>query len=149
MVAWTTQAPPPTGTTHLVLYDGVCGLCNGLVQFLLKRDRHRVFKFAALQGATGRAIVQRFGGDPALPSSFYVVPDYLSNRSCVFTKGDGVLFVAGQLGWPWRAAAVLRVLPRAMRDWLYDALARSRYRFFGRYEQCVVPSPEVQNRFVE
>ena len=149
MVAWTTQAPPQADTTHLVLFDGVCGLCNGLVQFLLKRDRRRVFKFAALQGATGRAMLERLNSGPSLPSSFYVFADYGSGHSRVFTKSDGVLFVASQLGWPWRAAVVLRVLPRGLRDWLYGALARSRYRFFGRYEQCTVPSPEFASRFVD
>jgi predicted DCC family thiol-disulfide oxidoreductase YuxK len=149
MVARPVQAPAPDEITHLVLFDGVCGLCNGLVQFLLKRDHQQVFKFAALQGATGRAVLERVGGGPSLPSSFYVVADYGSGHSRVFTKSDGVLFVAAQLRWPWRVAAVLRVLPRSLRNWLYDALARSRYRFFGRYEQCTVPSPEFQSRFVE
>ena len=149
MAARPVQGPSPAGVTHLVLYDGVCGLCNGLVQFLLKRDHRQVFKFAALQGATGRATLERLGAGPSLPSSFYGVADYGSSNSRVFTKSDGVLFVAAQLGWPWRAAVVLRVLPRGVRNWLYDALARSRYRFFGRYEQCVVPSPEFQSRFIE
>jgi len=139
MAAWTTQAPSPAETTHLVLYDGVCGLCNGLVQFLIRRDHRQLFKFASLQSATGRAILERLGGDPALPTSFHVVADHGSEYSRVFTKGDGVLFVARRLGWPWRAVGALRVLPRGLRDSMYDAMARSRYRFFGRSDQCAIP----------
>ena len=133
---------------HLVLFDGLCGLCDAIVQFLLRHDRRQAFRFAAIQGTTGRAIVQSAGGNPDLPSSFHVVSDYGSPTSQVFTKSRAVLFVASQLGWPWRAAGVFRVVPNVVRDWVYDLIAQSRYRFFGRYEQCVLPAREFQNRFI-
>ena len=149
MVAWTTQAPSPAGSSHLVLFDGECALCNGLVQVLLAHDDAGVFRFASLQSPTGLAIVHAIGGGPALPNSFHVVADHGTGHSRVFTKSDAVLFVARQLGWPWRAAMALRILPKSLRDGLYDAMARSRYRFFGRATQCAVPGPEFQDRFIK
>ena len=143
------QAPSRPQGAHLVLYDGVCGLCNRLLQFLLKHDHRAVFSFASLQSATGKAMVARWGGDPEDLSSFYVVADFLTPDARVVTKSDAALFVAGSLGWPWKLARVAGVLPKALRDRLYDVIARNRYRFFGRYEQCLIPSEESRSRFVE
>lgn len=134
---------------HLVLYDGVCGLCNRLLQFLLKHDHRGAFSFASLQSATGRAMVTRYGGNPDELNSFYVVADYRTPNARAFMKSDAAVFVAGQLGWPWKGARAAGVLPPALRDRAYDVIARSRYRIFGRYEQCLVPSEEFRNRFVE
>jgi predicted DCC family thiol-disulfide oxidoreductase YuxK len=134
---------------HLVLYDGVCGLCNGVVQFLLRHDRRGVFSFAALQSATGQAMVRRFGGRPDDLTSFYVVADYLTPHARACTRGDAVLFVARQLEWPWKAGRALAVVPKVIRDWLYDVVARTRYRVFGRYDQCLLPRPEFRSRFVD
>lgn len=144
------QASPTTQEgAHLVLYDGVCGLCNRLLQFLLAYDRRRVFHFAALQSAIGQAWVQRSGGDPRDLTSFYVVAGYRTPDPRVVTQSDAALFVAGQLGWPWRAARLARVIPKALRDRAYDLVARSRYRLFGRYDQCLLPRPEFRSRFVD
>jgi predicted DCC family thiol-disulfide oxidoreductase YuxK len=134
---------------HLVLYDGVCGLCNRLLQFLLAQDRRGVFSFAPLQGATARSMVARWGGNPDELSSFYVCADFRSPVARVLTRSDAALFVARELGWPWNILIVGRILPRVLRDGVYDAVARSRYRIFGRYDQCLVPSAEFRSRFVE
>src|SRR5688500_9433006 len=88
---------------HLVLYDGVCGLCTRLLQFLLKHDHRAVFRFAPLQSATGKAMVARSGGSPDELTTFYVVADYRAPGARAFTRSDAVLFVAGELGWPWKA----------------------------------------------
>jgi len=142
------KAQRPAGT-HLVLYDGVCGLCNRLLQFLLRHDRDQVFSFASLQSAVGQAMVERSGGNPADLTSFYVVADYQTGTSRVLTRSDAALFVAGALGWPWRAARLIHLLPRGVRNRAYDVVARSRYRVFGRYDQCLVPSPEFRGRFID
>jgi predicted DCC family thiol-disulfide oxidoreductase YuxK len=134
---------------HLVLYDGVCGLCNRVLQFLLRHDRRGVFSFAALQSATGQAMVQRFGGRSEELTTFYVVADYQGPNARAFTRSDAALFVAGQLDWPWQAARLMAVVPKAIRDRLYDVVARTRYRLFGRYDQCLLPRPEWRSRFVE
>lgn len=134
---------------HLVLYDGVCGLCNRLLQFLLKHDRRAVFTFASLQSAMGRTMVERFGGNPDELTSFYVVANYRAHDAQMFSKGSAATFVAGQLGWPWKMAVLARVLPAAILNGIYNVIARHRYRMFGRYEQCLIPGPEHRSRFVE
>jgi predicted DCC family thiol-disulfide oxidoreductase YuxK len=144
-----TQAASGGPGSHLVLYDGVCGLCSRLLQFLLAHDRRQVFNFASLQSPTGRATVERFGGDPNELTSFYVVANYRTPAAHVLTRSRAALFVAAMLGWPWRAAAMFDVLPTALLDRVYDAVARNRYRVFGRRDQCLVPRPEFRNRFVD
>ena len=132
-----------------MLYDGVCGLCNGLLQFLLTHDRRGVFAFASLQSAIGMAVVERLGGDPTELTSFYVLANYRTRHSRIFARSKAALFVAGQLGWPWKAAVLARVLPNAILDHVYNVVARNRYRMFGRFEQCLTPRPEFRSRFVE
>jgi predicted DCC family thiol-disulfide oxidoreductase YuxK len=142
------DAQPSVGA-HLVLYDGMCGLCSRLLQFLLRHDRHGLFRFASLQSRVGQSIVERSGGNPGELTSFYVVADYQTASSRVFIRSDAALFVASALGWPWKAARLMRVVPRAVRDRAYDIVARSRYRVFGRYDRCLVPSPEFRPRFID
>ena len=137
------------GGRHLLLYDGVCGLCDHLVQFVLAHDRRGVFDFAPLQSATGRATVARDGGDPEAPTSFYVVRDYRSPEARSLVKGRAALFVADALGWPWKVAGIFGVLPTAVLNLGYDIVARYRYRVFGRFEQCALPRPEQRTRFVD
>jgi len=135
--------------THLVLYDGVCALCSSLVQFLLACDRRNVFAFASLQSAAGRALLERSGADPTELTTFYVVESYRTRGGRVFARSQAALFVAGQLGWPWRAAVIARVLPAAVLDRAYNVIARNRYRVFGRFERCLAPRPEFRSRFIE
>jgi predicted DCC family thiol-disulfide oxidoreductase YuxK len=143
------QVPPLAEGAHLVLYDGVCGLCSRLLQFLLTHDRRAVFTFASLQSAVGRATVEQFGADPNELASFHVLADYRTNHVQMFSRSSAALFVAGQLGWPWKAAVLARVLPTAILDHAYNVVARNRYRMFGRFDQCVTPRPEFRGRFVE
>src|ERR1700730_9657036 len=149
MVDSTTQASSEGQGVHLVLYDGACGLCNRLLQFLLAVDHRAVFDFASLQSATGRAIVERAGGHPDELNSFYVCANYRTPTARVITKSEAALFVAGELGWPWKLTGVMRALPSGWLDRVYDLVAGNRYRVFGRYEQCLAPRPEFRSRFVE
>ena len=143
------QEPLLTEGAHLVLYDGVCGLCNSVLHFLLEHDRRGVFSFASLQSVVGAGMVERFGGNPNELTSFCVVADYRTNRARMFTRSRAALFVAGELGWPWKAASMFRVVPAAILDRAYDVVARNRYRVFGRYDQCQIPRPEVRSRFID
>lgn len=143
------QAGSDAAGSHLVLYDGVCGLCNRLLVFLLEHDRRRVFQFASLQSPTGQSMVRRWGGNPDDLTTFYVFANYRTPDAQFFTKSRAALFVAGMLGWPWKLAAVGRALPTAILDRVYDLVARHRYRVFGRYDQCVLPRPEHKGRFVD
>jgi predicted DCC family thiol-disulfide oxidoreductase YuxK len=143
------QGPAGGGGQHLLLYDGVCGLCDHLVQFVLAHDPRGVFDFAPLQSGTGRAAVAREGGDPDALTSFYVVRDYRTANPRSLVKGRAALFVGGALGWPWRAVGIFGLLPTALLNWGYDIVARYRYRVFGRFEQCALPRPEQRKRFVD
>jgi predicted DCC family thiol-disulfide oxidoreductase YuxK len=133
---------------HLILFDGVCGLCNGLVQFVLARDHRRVFAFAALQGDAGTAIAERLGGDPAAMTTLFVVPNYRSADAQHLSRSRAALFIARELGWPWKAAGSAGIVPAPLLDRLYDVVARHRYRVFGKRDQCMLPRPEDRGRFI-
>ena len=135
--------------THLVLYDGVCGLCDRAIQFLLKHDHRAVFAFASLQSPSGRAMVTRDGGNPDDVSAFRVVVNYRTASAGILSASRAVLFVAGELGWPWKAARLMRILPTTILDRVYDVVARHRYRVFGRHDQCLIPRPEYRRRFLD
>ena len=149
MAGSSAQSSAAADDAHLVLYDGVCGLCSRLLQFVLERDRRLVFTFASLQSGTGKAMVERFGGNPHELTSFYIVANYRTNHAQMFSRSSAALLVASELGWPWKVAVLLRVLPTAILDHAYNVVARHRYRVFGRYERCLIPRPAFRSRFVE
>ena len=134
---------------HLLLYDGVCGLCDRFVRFVLAHDRGRRFRFAAMQSPVGRNLVSAFGRDPDRLDTVYVIVDYRSAAGRVLSRSAAALFVLGQLGWPWRLATVLRWVPAALRDRLYDRVAAHRYRLFGRHASCPAPDPRHRDRFLD
>lgn len=130
--------------TAIVVFDGVCHLCSGWVQFLLRRDRAGRFRFASMQSERGRRLLAANGIDPDDPVSFLLL-----DAGAARTDSDAILRVLELLGGPWRFARVLRVAPRALRDPLYRAIARRRYRLFGRRALCWMPSPEAAARFLD
>lgn len=140
-------APPDAGR-HLLLYDGSCGLCHGIVRAVLALDRVGIFHFARLQSTAASQHLARFGGVPSL-DSFVVIVDYRSPAGVCLIKGRAALFAFAGLGWPWKAAEILRLLPPAMLDAAYDVIARNRYHLFGRRDRCMVPRAEYQRRFVD
>ncbi len=128
----------------ILLFDGVCNLCNGFVQWVIRRDPEGHFRFAALQSETGRRLLAE-AGMPADALSTVVL--YEAGR--FFTHSDVPLRVWRQLGGAWSWLYALRVVPRALRDAVYDWVARNRYRWFGRREQCMIPTPELRARFLD
>ena len=134
--------------SHLILYDGVCALCNGLNAFVLPRDPQGKFHFAPLQSPMAHSILQQFERDPGDLDTFYIVTDYRSSSPRLLSKSQAGLFLLAQIGGIWKLAGVLKVLPRPLRDAVYDFVARHRYRVFGRYDTCPIPSAEHKNRFI-
>jgi len=133
----------------IFLYDGVCGLCNRIVQFILQRDANERFRFAALQSEIAKGILARHGANAADLETVCVVLNGGSGNESLLARSDAVIFVMGELGGLWRLVAwVLRALPRGVRDWLYGLVARNRYRVFGRYETCPMPSERERARFL-
>jgi len=119
------------------------------VQFVLAHDRRRVFHFATLQGAAAAVRLAPFGGVPADLTTFYVITDYRGGHPELHRRSGAALVVAEALGWPWRLAALGRVLPRPWRDAVYDVVARHRHRILGRADACVIPRPGDRDRFLD
>jgi predicted DCC family thiol-disulfide oxidoreductase YuxK len=126
-----------------VLFDAVCLLCSANARFILRHDRGRRFRLASMQSEAGAALYRRFGIDPADPETLILVEGGRARRD-----SDAVLAIWSGLGWPWRAAAIARIVPAALRDPLYRWVARNRYRWFGRSETCWLPGPELADRFL-
>lgn len=143
------EARPATGDGPIILYDGVCGLCSRLSRFVLARDRAGRFRFAPLQGRLAGEILTRHGRDPRDLDTLYLVLDSGRPEEHLLRKSDAALWILRELGGPWRMAGALRVVPPALRDLGYDAVARIRYRLFGRYDSCPVPAPEHRGRFLD
>jgi predicted DCC family thiol-disulfide oxidoreductase YuxK len=137
--------------THpILLYDGVCGLCNRMNQFVLRHDRAGVFRFASLQSALAGRILARHGADAADLDTVYVVVNPDQPDEHLLARSDAVIFVLKQLGGFWGLTGfVLRFKPRFLRDLGYRVVARNRYRFFGRSETCFLPSSENRGRFLD
>ena len=130
---------------HVLLYDGVCGLCNRMVRFILERDANDSFRFAALQGAYARALLASHGKDPDDLDTVYVWTD----DGRLLSRAAAALFVLKEIGGPWRLLAAAKVLPMSVLDRWYDRVARSRYRVFGRLETCPVPDPRWRAKFLD
>lgn len=128
---------------HIVLFDGVCNLCNGAVNFIIDHDPQHRFRYASLQSDTGRQLLARH---PELAGIDSIV---LLADNRVWVKSDAVLQIARYLPGAWRWLAAFRWLPRVLRDGLYDWVARNRYRLFGRSEACRIPTPELRALFLE
>ncbi len=127
-----------------MLFDGVCNLCSRSVQFIIKRDAKRRFRFAPLQSETARQRMKAVGA--SLDGLEGVV---LIEHGRAYFRSDAVLRIASRLRFPWPVAAALILLPRRCRDWAYDALARRRYRWFGRKDACMIPTQEWRDRFLD
>jgi predicted DCC family thiol-disulfide oxidoreductase YuxK len=132
----------------IVLYDGVCGLCNRLVQFVLKRDKKDVFRFAALQSSFARALLARHGYSTDDLNTVYVVLDPGSPVERLLRKSGAIAFILEQLGGKWRLLASFRLVPQIGRDLAYDLVARFRYPVFGNYNACPLPTPKDRAKFV-
>jgi predicted DCC family thiol-disulfide oxidoreductase YuxK len=140
---------PESLPNTIVLYDGVCGLCNRAVQFLLKRDRHDRFRFASLQSDFAATLLQRHGIDHTNLDTVYAVVNHGETNEKLLAKGDAFLFFAKVLGGVWSVSRLGRVIPRPIRNWLYDFVAANRYRVFGKAESCMLPDPASRHKFLE
>jgi predicted DCC family thiol-disulfide oxidoreductase YuxK len=150
-----TSGGSASGGPALVLFDGVCNVCNGSVRWIIARDRREAprFRFASLQSRAGREAIAGAGRDlAALPDSLVLI-EYDRGGGPgtprVSTRSDAVIRIARRLGLPWSAAVAALALPRPVRDALYSWVARNRYRWFGKREACMVPTPELRARFAD
>jgi predicted DCC family thiol-disulfide oxidoreductase YuxK len=136
--------PQPAGELPdgLILFDGVCVLCSGWVHFILPRDQAGHFRFVAIQTQAGASLATRLGIEAGDPQTIVV-----TRNGQVHFKADAPLAIWQDLpGWRW--TAVFRLFPRAMRNFLYDRVARNRYRIFGKRDTCLVPTSDIRSRFI-
>ena len=140
---------PESTSNPIVLYDGVCGLCNRAVQFPLKRDRHDRLRFASLQSDFAAALLKRHGVDHQDLDTVYVVLNRGEANEALLAKSDAFLQLAGVIGGVWSIASCGKIIPRPIRNWLYDFVARHRYQVIGKYEACMLPDPRHKHKFIE
>ena len=131
--------------THpTLLFDGVCNLCSGSVQFILKRDPKGAFRFASLQSEVGRKLMTEHGLDPEALSSVVLI-----ENGRAYQESSAALRIARHMAGAWKLLRVLAVIPRPLRDAIYRLIARNRYRWFGKSESCWLPTPELRARFLD
>jgi predicted DCC family thiol-disulfide oxidoreductase YuxK len=127
----------------VILFDGVCNLCNRTVQFILKRDKQSRFKFASLQGEFGQRTLARFGLPESSLNSFILL-----EGEKIYTQSTGALRVLLHLGGVWKILYAFIIIPRFIRDAVYNLIARNRYKWFGKRALCYLPTLNVQDRFL-
>ena len=129
---------------QIILFDGVCNLCNSSVQFIIKRDKNNVFRFAALQSEIGEKLVRERGIDTSKVDSIILIQPEVA----YYVKSDAALRIAKSLSGIWPVLGAFLWLPSGLRDLIYDLVARNRYRIFGKRDACMVPTPELKEKFL-
>lgn len=138
------SSPARRPAAPVILFDGVCNLCNGAVNWLIDRDRDAHFKFASLQSDAARLALQAANAGNPLPDSIVLI-----DEAGVHVRSDAALRIAAQLRWPWSSLRLLAIVPRVLRDAVYDMIARHRYRWFGQRDSCRLPGPGDRDRFLQ
>ena len=128
---------------QVILFDGVCNLCNSSVQFIIKRDPGAKFRFSSLQSDSAKQLLQQAGIDRMKADSLVLL-----KNAKAYTQSDAALHIAKQLSGLWPIMYVLILIPRPIRNAVYNWIARNRYRWFGKKDQCMIPSPELKHRFL-
>lgn len=127
----------------IILFDGICNLCNGAVQFIIRHDPDGKFLFASLQSETGQQLLKQYNLPATDFTSFTLVQD-----DTVYTKSTGALKVAKQIKGAWSCLYIFIIVPKFIRDAVYTWIAQNRYRWFGKKNACVIPTPELKARFL-
>ncbi|HBR55402.1 MAG TPA: thiol-disulfide oxidoreductase [Flavobacteriaceae bacterium] len=127
----------------IILFDGVCNLCNNSVTFVIKRDTKDVFRFTALQEEPGQTLIKKHGIDPAETDSIILV-----SGDKAYTKSTAALKIACHLGGGYPLLYAFMIVPKFIRNWVYDYVAKNRYRWYGKKESCMIPTPELRSKFL-
>ncbi len=131
---------------QVILFDGVCNLCNSSVLFVIKRDKADKFLFAPLQGEFGQQLINEFNIDTTKTDSILL---FNNEKRKVHSKSTAALRVASHLGFPLNLVVVFYIIPKFIRDWIYDFVAKNRYKWFGKKEACMIPTPELKSKFLD
>jgi len=128
----------------LILFDGVCNLCNASVQFIIKHDKKNVFLFAALQSDTGKYLIETYGIDTNKTDSILLY----SPKKNIDYKSTAALKIAGHLQFPINIMRIFMIIPAFIRNWVYDYIAKNRYKWYGKKEHCMIPTAELKRKFL-
>jgi predicted DCC family thiol-disulfide oxidoreductase YuxK len=131
------------GSNSIILFDGVCNVCSGAVQFVIKRDKKNIFRFASLQSAEGQKLLAHHKLPPSDFNSFVLI-----ENDKVYIKSDGALKVAKELNGLWPLLYGFIIVPKVLRDGVYNLIARNRYKWFGKKDSCMIPTPEIMAKFL-
>jgi len=129
----------------IILFDGVCNLCNGAINFIIKRDKKDVFRYASLQSEIGQKLITERGIDISKIDSILLIDP----AKTFYHKSTAALQIAKQLSNPYPLFYLFLVIPKFLRDWVYDIVAKNRYRWFGKKETCMIPTPELKTLFID
>jgi predicted DCC family thiol-disulfide oxidoreductase YuxK len=127
----------------VILFDGVCNFCDSAVNFVLKQDKKGIFRFAPLQSEAAQKLLQQYNLSTKDFDSFILIDD-----GKVYKKSSASLQVMNKLPWYWKEVQIFRIIPAIFRDAIYDFIAKNRYKWFGKKDQCMVPTPEIRSRFL-
>jgi predicted DCC family thiol-disulfide oxidoreductase YuxK len=127
----------------IILFDGVCNFCNGMVNFIIRQDKKNVFRFAALQSGSGEELLKQYNIDWKSNDSFVVI-----ENGKAYQKSNAALKLYDKLPWDWKWSQIFWIVPKFIRDAIYNFIAKNRYRWFGKKESCIVPTPEIRARFL-
>ena len=130
---------------QLILFDGICNLCNSSVLFVIKRDTKNTFLFAPLQSDTGKAVIKHFKIDPEKTDSILL---YNPSKQTLKLKSSAAIDIAKHLGLPTNLLVVFSVIPPFIRNWVYDFIAKNRYKWYGKKDACMIPTPELKSKFL-
>jgi len=134
----------PEVQNPVILFDGVCNLCNGSVQFIINRDPSSIFRFAPLQSETGKKLISRFDLSNRKLDSIILI-----ENNNYYLKSTAALKIVQSLGSLWPLLSLLRLVPRPIRDYIYDIVARNRYNWYGKRVECMIPGADIKSRFLE
>jgi predicted DCC family thiol-disulfide oxidoreductase YuxK len=138
------KLPPNVGAADkVILFDGVCKLCNAWSNFIIKHDHQHVFKLCSVQSNEGQKILRHFGLSTEVYESMLVV-----EGSAVYQQSDAFFQVVARLGYPWKFICVFCMVPKLLRNWIYDRIALNRYRLFGKYDTCLLPVADHDTRYL-
>ncbi|MEP5338675.1 MAG: DCC1-like thiol-disulfide oxidoreductase family protein [Algibacter sp.] len=129
----------------LILFDGVCNLCNNSVQYVIKHDKKDIFMFTALQSAIGKQLIEAHNIDTSKIDSILL---YTPEKGIAY-KSTAALKVANLLGFPQNLMNVFFIIPPFIRNWVYDYIAKNRYKWYGKKDACMIPTPELRSKFLE
>ncbi|MCM3006458.1 thiol-disulfide oxidoreductase DCC family protein [Priestia koreensis] len=130
-------------TSPLVLFDGVCNFCNGSINFIIKHDQKGIFQFAPLQSEAGERTLKSF----SIPDHYLDSLVYIENNRC-YVKSTAALKIARRLDGGWKLFYAAIIVPRPIRDYIYSIIAKNRYKWFGKRDACMIPTPDVRKRFL-